>query len=115
MPPKPGRYFCRVRIADASGAVSEDGAILPIVLQVPSTAAMPTPVNGGASVTGGTLLVDVALDPDPELAWAIVFARAGPITETPPDPRRPSCCACRTGATCIPREACASGWPTARC
>ena len=87
VPPKPGRYFCRVRIADASGAVSEDGAILPIVLRVPSTAAMPTPVNGGASVTGGTLLVDVALDPDPELAWAIVFARAGPITETPPDPR----------------------------
>ncbi len=86
VPPKPGRYFYRVRLADASGAVSVGGAILPVVVRVPSTMPMPAPARRSAAVGAGTLNVDIALEPDPDLAWALLFCRVGDYASAPPDP-----------------------------
>ena len=86
LPPKPGRYFYRVRLADASGAVSVGGAILPTVVRVPSTMPMPTPSRRGAAVTGSALSIDIAIEPDPELAWALMFCWVGDPYTVPPDP-----------------------------
>jgi hypothetical protein len=86
-PPKPGRYFYRIRLADASGvAISDGGAILPMVVRVPSTMPMPAPLRRSAAVGAGTLRVAIALDPDPELAWALLFCRVGDYASAPPDP-----------------------------
>lgn len=86
LPPKPGRYFYRVRLADASGAVSAGGAILPIVARVPSIAPMPAPTRRTVSVADGTLSVGLALESDPELAWVLLFYRVGDWATAPPDP-----------------------------
>ena len=86
VPPKPGRHFYRVRLADASGAVSPGGAILPVVVRVPSTMPMPAPARRSAAVGAGTLSVDIALEPDPDLAWALLFCRVGDYATAPPDP-----------------------------
>ena len=86
VPPKPGRYFYRVRLADASGAVSVGGAILPMVVRVPSTMPMPAPERRSAAVDAGSLNVDIALEPDPDLAWALLFCRVGDFATAPPDP-----------------------------
>jgi hypothetical protein len=85
-PPKPGRYFYRVRMVDASGAVSVGGAILPMVVRVPSTMPMPAPTRRSATLIGGTLSVGIALEPDVELAWALLFYRVGDYATAPPDP-----------------------------
>jgi hypothetical protein len=86
LPPKPGRYFYRLRLADASGAVSLGGAILPMVVRVPSTMPMPAPQRRSAVVASGMLGVDIALEPDPDLAWALLFCRIGDYATAPPDP-----------------------------
>jgi hypothetical protein len=86
VPPKPGRYFYRVRLADASGAVSLGGAILPMVVRVPSTMPMPAPQRRSAVAGSGTLSVGIALEPDPDLAWALLFCRIGDYATAPPDP-----------------------------
>ena len=113
VPPKPGRYFYRVRISDASGAVSIGGAILPMVVRVPSTMPMPKPERRNASVGAGTLSVDIALEPDPDLAWALLFYRVGDYATAPPDPAGASCCECPTAATSTPTPEYACGSPTA--
>lgn len=86
--PKPGRYFYRVRLADSSGAVSVGGAILPVVVRVPSTAPMPVPLRFAASISAGSLSVKVGLDSDPDLAWALLFYRVASWDTPPPDPAR---------------------------
>jgi hypothetical protein len=86
LPPKPGRYFYRVRLADASGAVSTGGAILPVAVRVPSIAPMPAPTRRTVSVADGILSVGLALQPDPELAWLLLFYRVGDWATAPPDP-----------------------------
>jgi len=86
LPPKPGRYFYRVRLADASGAVSTGGAILPVAVRVPSIAPMPAPTRRAVSVADGTLSVSLALEPDPELAWVLMFYRIGDLAAASPDP-----------------------------
>lgn len=64
--PKPGRFFYRVRAADALGHVSDGGAILPVAVRVPSTAKAATPQRQSLSAddTGATLSVAVPADPD---------------------------------------------------
>ena len=84
--PKPGRYFYRVRAADPSGALSTGGAILPAVVRVPSTMPMPAPTRRAATVTGATLTVQIGLEPEPELAWALLFSRLGDWGAPAPDP-----------------------------
>lgn len=83
--PRPGRYFYRVRPADAGGAISADGAILPVVVRIPSTAPAPAPRRVSLSVTSEfSLTVDV--DPDPELSWVLLFVNVAPWSEAPSDP-----------------------------
>jgi hypothetical protein len=86
LPPKPGRYFYRIRLADESRAVSAGGAILPMVVRVPSIMPMPAPTRRSDSSAGGTLSVRIGLEPDPDLAWALLFARVGDWDTPPPDP-----------------------------
>ena len=84
--PKPGRYFYRIRMADASGAVSVGGAILPVVVRVPSTMPMPAPRDAASSVSVNALSVNIGLERDPDLAWALMFSRVGDFATAPPDP-----------------------------
>ena len=62
------------------------GAILPMVVRVPSTMPMPAPQRRSAAVAAGSLNVAIALDPDPDLAWTLLFCRVGDYTSAPPDP-----------------------------
>jgi hypothetical protein len=85
--PRPGRYFYRVRPADAGGAVAAGGAILPVVARVPSTAPAPAPRRVGLSLDAG-LALTVDVDPDPELSWVLLFVNIAPWNDTPSDPAR---------------------------
>jgi hypothetical protein len=85
--PRPGRYFYRVRPADAGGAVAADGAILPVVVRVPSTAPAPAPRWAGMSRDDG-LALTIDVDPDPELSWVLLFVNVAPWSDTPSDPAR---------------------------
>ena len=85
--PRPGRYFYRVRPADAGGAVAADGAILPAVVRVPSTAPAPAPRWVGLA-RGTALALTIDVDPDPELSWALLFVNVAPWSDSPSDPAR---------------------------
>jgi hypothetical protein len=84
--PRPGRYFFRVRPSDAGGAVSLDGAILPVVVRVPSTAPGPAPRHVGLEQRTAGLALTVDVDPDPELRWVLLFANVAPWSDRPSDP-----------------------------
>lgn len=56
------------------------------MVRVPSIVPMPAPARRAASVTGGTLSVGLAVEPDPELAWVLLFYRVGDWATAPPDP-----------------------------
>ncbi|HEX3532051.1 MAG TPA: hypothetical protein VH988_33750 [Thermoanaerobaculia bacterium] len=67
LPPKPGRFFYRVRAADALGHVSEGSAILPLAVRVPSTAPAAVPLRRSLTAKGGSrvnLTIGVPADPD---------------------------------------------------
>lgn len=83
LPPKPGRFFYRVRAADALGHVSDGGAILPTVVRVPSTATAATPLRQSliANGTGVTLIVAVPTDPD--TTRVLLFASITPPGTAP--------------------------------
>ena len=83
--PRPGRYFYRVRPADPGGAIASDGAILPIVARIPSTAPAPAPRRVSLDL-GATLALTVDVDPDPELSWVLLFVNVAPWSEHPSDP-----------------------------
>jgi hypothetical protein len=85
--PRPGRYFYRVRPADEGRAVAAGGAILPVVVRVPSTAPAPAPRRVGMSLDAG-LALTVDVDPDPELSWVLLFVNVAPWSDTPSDPAR---------------------------
>jgi hypothetical protein len=84
--PKPGRFFYRVQAADALGHDSGGGAILPLVVRVPSTAAGATPTRQSlvASAQGVTLTVVVPADYD--TTHVLLFCSVTPATTTPPSP-----------------------------
>jgi hypothetical protein len=86
--PKPGRYFYRVRLGDAAGAVSEGGAILPAVVRVPSTAPAPTPRRVAAQAAAAVLALTVDVDPDPELRWLLLFTYLAAWDDGLPEPGR---------------------------
>ena len=83
--PRPGRYFYRVRPADPGGAVAADGAILPIVVRIPSTAPAPAPRRVSLDL-GATLALTVDVNPDPELSWVLLFVNVTPWSDSPSDP-----------------------------
>jgi hypothetical protein len=65
LPPQAGRYLYRVRPADALGRVAADGALLPVVIRVPSTAPPPVPerLDLTADAAGAHLTVRAPGDP----------------------------------------------------
>lgn len=85
--PRPGRYFYRVRPWYACGAVAADGAILPVVVRVPSTAPAPAPRWVGLSLDDG-LALTIDVDPDSELSWVLLFVNVAPWSDAPSDPAR---------------------------
>jgi hypothetical protein len=86
--PNPGRYFYRVRIADANGSVSVGGAILPLVVRVPSIAP-PAPPRQVSVVLDGNLTVTVDVAADPELRWVLLFNHVEPWSSSPPNAAAP--------------------------
>ena len=82
--PSPARYFYRVRLAAANGAVSVGGAILPVVVRVPSIAPSSAPRRVAVAV-GADLAVTVDVDADPELRWVLLFHHVAPWSSSPPD------------------------------
>jgi hypothetical protein len=83
--PRPGRQFYRVRLADAAGAVGEGGAILPVVVRVPSTAPGPTPTRHTTSSSAGAIDLELKVDPDPDAAWVLLFTRIADWDQPSPD------------------------------
>jgi hypothetical protein len=76
--PKPGRFLYFARAADALGHLSADGAILPVVVRVPSTATAATPRRRALTTTNSALALTVALGIDPDTTAALLFAAFSP-------------------------------------
>lgn len=85
LPPKPGRFFYRVRAADALGHVSAGGAVLPVAVRVPSTAPAAVPrrrsLTANAAGTGVVLTVEVPAGPD--TTHVLLFAAVTPAGTVP--------------------------------
>jgi hypothetical protein len=85
LPPKPARFFYRVRQADALGRISADGAILPVVVRVPSIAPPAAPQKVSISSTPTSATITLRVPGDPDIAWLLVFSTmlpvASPITD----------------------------------
>ena len=86
LPPKPGRYFYRVRAADALGHLSAGCAILAVALRVPSTAPAALPSCRALSGAGGSATLTLAVPRGPDTVWALLFAVVTP-PGTPPEPQ----------------------------
>ena len=85
LPPKPARFFYRIRRADALGRVSAGGAILPVVVRVPSNAPPAAPQKVSLSSTPTSASITLRVPGDPDIAWLLVFSTmlpvASPITD----------------------------------
>jgi hypothetical protein len=76
--PKPGRFLYFVRAADANGRLSDGGAIVPVVVRVPSTSPASTPVRRTLASAGGNVSLTVAFGSDPATTTALLFAAIAP-------------------------------------
>ncbi|TMC97105.1 MAG: hypothetical protein E6J05_12675 [Chloroflexi bacterium] len=81
--PKPGRFLYFVRAADSLGHLSDGGAILPIVVRVPSTVRAVAPSRRALASTDNQVTVKVAVPADPDTIVAMLFADVTP-PGTPP-------------------------------
>ena len=84
LPQKPGRFFYLVRAADALGHLSAGGAVLPIVVRVPSVADAAAPVRQGISIAAGSVSLTVAVPADPDTTTLLLFASITPLRTMPP-------------------------------
>ncbi|HEX8113819.1 MAG TPA: hypothetical protein VF516_39075, partial [Kofleriaceae bacterium] len=82
--PKPGRFLYLVRAADALGNVSDGGAVLPVVVRVPSTANAVRPLRRGLAATATTATLTVAVPADPDTTTVLLFAAVAPPNTNPP-------------------------------
>ena len=73
--PKPGRFLYRVRAADAAGHVSDGGAILPIIVRVPSTAAAAAPLRRSLTASNTDVQLTVAIPADGDTTHVLLFAK----------------------------------------
>jgi hypothetical protein len=78
--PKPARYFYRVRRADALERVSEGGAILPVVVRVPSVTPAVAPERIALTSTPTEVSITLRVAPDAELSHLLVFATTFPLS-----------------------------------
>jgi hypothetical protein len=76
--PKPGRFFYFARSADALGHLSEGGAILPVVVRVPSIAGAAQPQRRALATTDMSVALTVAIPADPDTTYALLFAAISP-------------------------------------
>ena len=83
LPPKPGRFFYRVRAADTLGHLSAGGAILPVVVRVPSVAKAARPARRALTGAGSAIHLTVAVPADFDTNTALLFAVLSP-PGTPP-------------------------------
>jgi hypothetical protein len=84
--PKPGRYLYFVRAADSLGHLSDGGAILPIVVRVPSTARAVKPSQRALTSTDTEVTLTVAVPADPDTIVAMLFADVVPPRTAPKPP-----------------------------
>ena len=77
--PKPARYFYRVRRADALGRVSAGGAILPVVVRVPSVAPPIAPERFALTSTSSSVSITLRVPPDPDLTHLLLFSISIPV------------------------------------
>jgi hypothetical protein len=84
--PKGGRFLYYARLADARGNVSQGGALLPVVVRVPSGALAVTPGRRALAATSTGASLTVAIPGDPDTVTARLFARIDPPGSLPPDP-----------------------------
>ena len=82
--PKPGRFLYRVRAADSLGHVSDGGAILPVVVRVPSTASATTPQRRSLTTTDTAVELTVGIAADPDTTTALLFGVFAPPGSDPP-------------------------------
>ncbi len=81
--PKPGRFFYFARAADAQGHLSEGGAILPVVVRVPSIAGAAQPQRRAIATTNTGVALTVAVPADPDTTHALLFAAFSPPNVEP--------------------------------
>lgn len=82
--PKPGRFLYLVRAADALGHVSDGGAVLPVIVRVPSTANAVRPRRRGLTTTATTATLTVAVPADPDTTAVLMFAAVAAPGTNPP-------------------------------
>ena len=87
--PKAARYFYRVRQADALGRVSTGGAILPLVIRVPSIAPPSAPERVSYEGTASGVTITLRVNSDPSVAHLLVFYMTTPVTTPVSDPAVP--------------------------
>jgi len=78
LPQKPGRFFYFVRATDAQGHLSSGGALLPLVVRVPSVADAAQPVRRTIAATPHSVSLTVAVPPDPDTTTVLLFAKLTP-------------------------------------
>jgi hypothetical protein len=84
LPQKPGRFFYFVRAADALGHLSAGGAVLPIVVRVPSVADAATPLRQAIAAASGSVSLTVSVPDDPDTTTLLLFAALTPPNTMPP-------------------------------
>jgi hypothetical protein len=77
--PKPGRFLYAVRAGDSLGGISDGGAVLPVVVRVPSTAGATRPLKRALTTTDDSLTLTVAVPADRDTTTLLLF-----ITSSPP-------------------------------
>lgn len=78
--PKPARFFYRVRQADALGRVSSGGAIVPVVVRVPSVAPAAAPARVSLTATPTSVSITLRVPSDEALSYLLVFSMMLPVT-----------------------------------
>jgi hypothetical protein len=81
--PKPGRFFYFLRAADAQGHLSEGGALLPVVVRIPSLAGAARPQRRALSTTDTSIALTVAIPADPDTTHVLLFAAFSPPNTNP--------------------------------
>lgn len=83
LPPKAGRFFYQVKLADALGHISEGGAILPIAVRVPSVAGAALPMRRSLKGEAGKITLKAAVANDPDTTHLILFSAVSPPNTMP--------------------------------
>jgi hypothetical protein len=83
--PKPARYFYRVRRANAAGRASAGGAILPLVVRVPTIAPPIAPERVQIQSGPSSVSITLRVPGDADLSHLLVFSMSLPVASPTPD------------------------------